>query len=75
MEGLLECRFLGSIFRESITGGSGATAENLYFSKCPHDFYVVYFPGCTWEPVETTVEHWEDSRLLNNRHLKIREYC
>lgn len=35
---LLECRFPGPIFRESLTGGSGARPENLHFNKCPRDF-------------------------------------
>ena len=37
-EGLLEGRFLGSIFRESLMRESGTKPENLYFNKRPHDF-------------------------------------
>ena len=66
----LECRFLGLIFRDSTTGGSGAKPKNLYFNKCLYNFYVACLPACAREPVTKIIEPCADSSLLNNLYLK-----
>ena len=69
MTGLLECRFLGHICRDSVTGVAGAKPKNLYFNKCLPNFYVIYLPACAWGPVAKIIEPWVDSTLLNKLYF------